>query len=76
MTKHHAPCSLLSTHAYHLYVIRIDSNVLGIDRAMLFTNLREKGIGANVHYIRVHLHPFYREHFGLKTGHCSIAEPI
>ena len=63
-----------SLHAYHLYVIRIDSNVLGINRATLFTNLRGKGIGVNVHYIPVHLHPFYREKFHTGTGLCPVAE--
>jgi len=67
----HAPCSL---HAYHLYVIRIDSNVPGIDRAALFTNLRENGIGVNVHYIPIHLHPFYREKFNTGPGLCPVAE--
>ncbi len=61
-------------HAYHLYVIRIDSSVLSIDRATLFTNLRKKGIGVNVHYIPVHLHPFYREKFHASPGLCPIAE--
>ena len=61
-------------HAYHLYVIRIDSNVLGIDRTTLFTNLREKGIGVNVHYIPVHLHPFYRDKFNTGSGLCPVAE--
>jgi perosamine synthetase len=64
----------ISTHAYHLYVVRIDSNVLGIDRAILFTKLRENGIGVNVHYIPVHLHPFYREKFHTGTGLCPVAE--
>ena len=67
----HAPCS---SHAYHLYVIRIDSIVLGTDRATLFTNLRKKGIGVNVHYIPVHLHPFYREKFHTSPGLCPNAE--
>jgi perosamine synthetase len=61
-------------HAYHLYVIRIDSNVLGTDRATLFTKLRKKGIGVNVHYIPVHLQPFYREKFHTSPGLCPIAE--
>jgi perosamine synthetase len=66
-----APCSL---HAYHLYVIRIDSNVLGIDRSTLFAKLQKKGIGVNVHYIPVHLHPFYREKFHTGLGLCPVAE--
>ena len=61
-------------HAYHLYVIRIDSNVLGTDRATLFTKLRKKDIGVNVHYIPVHLQPFYREKFNTATGLCPVAE--
>lgn len=66
-----APCSL---HSYHLYVVMVDSNVLGIDRTTLFANLRKKGIGVNVHYIPVHLHPFYREKFHTDTGLCPVAE--
>ena len=61
-------------HAYHLYVIRIDSSVLAVDRTTLFTNLREKGIGVNVHYIPVHLHPFYKKEFHTGTGLCLVAE--
>jgi len=63
-------------HAYHLYVIRIDSNILSIDRATLFTKLREKGIGVNVHYIPVHLHPFYRKKFHTGPGLCPVAETV
>ena len=63
-----------SLHAYHLYVIRIDSKVLGINRTAFFTNLRGKGIGVNVHYIPVHLHPFYRDKFNTGPGLCPVAE--
>jgi len=61
-------------HAYHLYVIRIDSNILGIDRTALFKELRKKGIGVNVHYIPVHLLPFYRDKFKTSPGLCLVAE--
>jgi perosamine synthetase len=63
-----------SLHAYHLYVIRVDGNTLSIDRTMLFSKLRENGIGVNVHYIPVHLHPFYKEKFHTGPGLCPIAE--
>jgi len=63
-----------SLHAYHLYVIRIDSKALGINRTAFFTNLQGKGIGVNVHYIPVHLHPFYKDKFNTGTGLCPIAE--
>jgi len=57
-------------HAYHLYVIRIR----GVDRDSAFQALRAAGIGVNVHYIPVHLHPFYRGRFGTGPGLCPVAE--
>ena len=65
-----APNSMLSKHAYHLYVIRLK----GVDREKVFKSLRERDIGVNVHYIPVHLHPFYQNRFGIDPGHCPIAE--
>lgn len=56
-------------HAYHLYVIRSR-----MDRTTLFAALRRQGIGVNVHYIPVHLHPFYRQRFGTQPGLCPVAE--
>ena len=61
-------------HAYHLYVVKIDFKILGIDRTAVFTSLREKGIAANVHYIPVYLHPFYRGKFHTGLGLCLVAE--
>jgi len=62
------------SHAYHLYVIRLDLDQLRVDRARVFAALRAEGIGVNVHYIPVHLHPFYREHLGTGPGDCPVAE--
>ncbi|WP_147818853.1 UDP-4-amino-4,6-dideoxy-N-acetyl-beta-L-altrosamine transaminase [Salidesulfovibrio onnuriiensis] len=56
------------THAYHLYVVRVP------ERDTLFAELREAGIGVQVHYIPVHLHPFYRKNFGTGRGLCPVAE--
>ena len=61
-------------HAYHLYVCQIDSTKLNIDRDAIFKKLHAKGIGVNVHYIPVHLHPFYRNCFATKSGLCTVAE--
>lgn len=61
-------------HAYHLYVIRVNFESLGSDRTTLFKTLRNKGIGVNVHYIPVHLHPYYRKTFGTGAGLCPQAE--
>jgi perosamine synthetase len=46
----------------------------GVDRGTVFGALRNMGIGVNVHYIPVHLHPFYRERFGTGPGQCPVAE--
>lgn len=62
------------SHAYHLYVIRLDLARLSADRGTVFHALRAEGIGVNVHYIPVHLHPFYRERFGTGPGLCPVAE--
>jgi len=63
----HAPCS---AHAYHLYVVRLEGN----DRSKVCTGIREQGIGVNVHYIPIHLHPYYRKRFGTGPGLYPIAE--
>lgn len=62
------------THAYHLYVIRLEPEFTSVDRRTAFAALRDDGIGVNVHYIPVHLHPFYRERFGTGPGLCPVAE--
>ena len=58
------------SHVYHLYVIKLQD----IERDEVFSSLRNAGVGVNVHYIPVHLHPFYRERFGTKKGMCPVAE--
>ncbi|HXG51801.1 MAG TPA: UDP-4-amino-4,6-dideoxy-N-acetyl-beta-L-altrosamine transaminase [candidate division Zixibacteria bacterium] len=61
-------------HAYHLYVIRLEPEWLGADRERIFAALRAEGIGVNVHYLPVYLHPFYRRRFGTGPGLCPRAE--
>jgi perosamine synthetase len=60
--------------AWHLYPIRLDLVSLTVDRAEIFRALRAEGIGVNVHYIPVHLHPFYRKQFGFRGGEYPVAE--
>lgn len=59
-----------SRHAYHLYVVRFEAQ----KRARIFSSLRAGGIGVNVHYIPVHLHPYYRKELGVGPGMCPVAE--
>jgi len=61
-------------HAWHLYPLRLELERLRADRAEIFRALRAENIGVNVHYIPVHLHPYYRQHFGYRGGAFPIAE--
>ena len=61
-------------HAYHLYMVELELETLTADRAEVFAALRAEGVGANVHYIPVHLHPYYRDRFGYGPGVCPVAE--
>lgn len=60
--------------AWHLYPIRLSNNGATLDRGGVFRALRAENIGVNVHYIPVHLHPYYRDRFGLKRGSFPVAE--
>ena len=54
------------THAWHLYVIRLTDDA-PIGRDALIEALYAAGIGCSVHYIPLHLHPYWRDRYGLKA---------
>ena len=56
--------------AHHLYVVQVPAQA---DRRKVFAAMRAAGIGVNVHYIPVHLQPYYRQ-LGFAPGHCPAAE--
>lgn len=62
------------SHAYHLYVIQMDCTLLGKDRQQVFNEFLDRGIKTNVHYMPVHLQPFYQARFGTGPGLCPAAE--
>jgi len=62
-------------HVYHLYVIQLDPRA-GIERATFAEAMRDRKIGTSVHFIPVHLHPFYAEQFGYRRGDLPVAEAI
>jgi perosamine synthetase len=69
------PLSLCAgtTHAWHLFVIQFQEE-LSAERDAMFTALRARGIGVNVHYRPVYQHSFYEHRFGPQTGCCPQAE--
>ena len=56
-----------SFSALHLYPIQIDLNKASKNREQIFNELRENGVGVNVHYIPIHTQPYYLQ-FGFKEG--------
>jgi perosamine synthetase len=60
--------------AWHFYPIRLNLEKLTANRAQIFRALRGENIGVNVHYIPVHLHPYYRDRFGYRGGEYPVSE--
>jgi UDP-4-amino-4,6-dideoxy-N-acetyl-beta-L-altrosamine transaminase len=51
-------------HGWHLYVIHVDFEALGVTRTRFMKYLRDEGIGSQVHYIPLHRQPYYRRRYG------------
>ena len=62
-----------SLSAWHLYVIQLRLEGISSTHRQVFEALRAGGLGVNLHYIPVHLQPFYRR-MGFGPGHCPNAE--
>ncbi len=68
------PFQLENTYSgLHLYVIRLQLELIGKSHRQIFDELREKGIGVNLHYIPVHTQPYYRN-MGFDWGDFPEAE--
>ena len=63
-----------SLHAFHLYPLRIRFESLRTTKKEFFGKMAERGIRCQVHYIPVHLQPYYRKRFGFSRGDFSVAE--
>src|SRR5262249_42733004 len=63
-------------HAYHLYSLLLDINRLKITRDDFLNHMTKSKIGVGVHYIALHLHPYYKKVFGYKKGDFKNAEWI
>lgn len=63
----------LENSSWHLYVIRLKLDVISKSRREVFDCMRSKGVGVNVHYKPVYLHPYY-QNLGFQKGLCPMAE--
>ena len=59
---------------YHLFVIRLNLEMLSADRRRIYDALRAENIGVGVHYIPVHRQPYYEREFGYREGAFPVAE--
>jgi perosamine synthetase len=71
-----AEATAADQHAWHLYVLRLNPERLRIDRASFIEELRARGIGASVHFIPLHLHPYYRERYGYRPPDFPVAAAV
>lgn len=60
-------------HTWHIYALRLNLETLTIDRARFIEELKAQNIGASVHFIPIHLHPYYRDRYGYKPQDFPIA---
>lgn len=54
------------SHAHHLFVLKLRPGVLSIDRDRFISELKARGIGTSVHFIPLHIHPYYRDTYGYR----------
>jgi dTDP-4-amino-4,6-dideoxygalactose transaminase len=61
------------TTSWHLYVLRLNLDRLSIDRAGFVESLKALGIGTSVHFIPLHVHPFYRQAYSFEPHDFPVA---
>ncbi|MEI6258793.1 MAG: DegT/DnrJ/EryC1/StrS family aminotransferase [Deltaproteobacteria bacterium] len=60
-------------HSWHLYVIQLALEKLVINRDVFIEKMAEKGIGTSVHFIPLHLHPYWRDRYGFAQEDFPVA---
>jgi perosamine synthetase len=63
-------------HSWHLYVLRLKLDRLNIDRAAVIDELKQAGITTSVHWLPLHMHPYYREKYGYVPNDLPVAASL
>lgn len=63
-------------HSWHLYVVRLRLDLLTVDRGKVIELLKAAGVGASVHWIPLHLHPYYRKTYGYSPNDFPVASRL
>jgi dTDP-4-amino-4,6-dideoxygalactose transaminase len=64
----------MNEHAWHLFILRLRPSLLEVTRNGFIEELKQVGIGTSVHFIPLHLHPFYQQAYGYHAGDFPNAE--
>jgi dTDP-4-amino-4,6-dideoxygalactose transaminase len=59
--------------SWHLYVVRLHLDQIRIERDAFIEEMKALNIGTSVHYLPVHMHPFYRDKYAYRPGDCPVA---
>ena len=60
-------------HAHHLYMLKLRPEWLTLSRDSFIDQLKARGIGTSVHFIPLHMHPYYRDTYGYRPEHLPVA---
>lgn len=60
-------------HAWHIYALRLRPGALAISRNRFIEELKERRISTSVHFIPIHIHPYYRDRYGYQPGRFPVA---
>lgn len=71
-----APVEPNTKHAYHLYTLLLDTDKVSLTRDQFLAELTKRNIGVGVHYIALHLHPYYQQNYGCQRSDFPNAEWI
>jgi len=63
-------------HSWHLYSVRLRLDLLNVDRAAVISKMKSAGIGTSVHWMPLHMHPYYREMLGCQQSDYPCAAAI
>src|SRR5207249_3824508 len=63
----------MSRDAWQRYVLRLRPGTLTIDRNRFIQELSERNVGTSVHFIPIHVHPYYRDKYGFKPDTFPVA---
>ncbi len=77
VTGIHLPVELPNrSHTYHIFPVRIDAEIIGLDRGQFIRQLQQANIGTSVHFIPLHRHSYYQKTFGYQPSQFPMAEQL